>query len=331
MKADAKIYADESKNVDVRTITEALAITEKRIEQSLCSNSRGLSRMTNHLSMSKGKGIRAQVLLNSAMGHDGTVHNDATKAAAAVELLHMATLVHDDVIDNASLRRGMTTLNTEFGNKEAVICGDYLLCLALGMISDFVYEDYAKYAPLLPRMAKTLSKICEGEGRQILEIRNLNLSLLDYFRIISGKTAGLFFLSAYTGAIIGNCDDREIEHLSRFGRYLGMLFQIADDVKDYSQSRAEAKKPVKHDLLQGIVTLPMIFALRKNSLLNPIAARIFNNNETPASLIKEVIGTGAIDDTKKIAERYRQKARKCISRLTNETKKNALMHILEQV
>jgi len=318
-------------SMDIKTVTEALFITEKQIQQSLSTDSHSLSPLTKHLSMSKGKGIRAQVLLCAAMGEDGTVNHDATKAAAAVELLHMATLVHDDVIDNASMRRGIKSLNAQFGNKAAVICGDYLLCLALGMVSDFVYEDYAKYALLLPHMTKSLSKICEGEGRQIFEVGNLNLSLLDYFRIISGKTAGLFFLSAYTGAIIGNCDDKEIMHLSRFGRYLGMLFQISDDVKDYSQSRAEAKKPVKHDLLQGIVTLPMIFALRRNSLLSPIAARVFNNNEAPASLIKEVIGTGAIDDTKKIAERYRQKAKKCVSRLSNETKRNALMHILEQV
>ena len=313
------------------TIIEAVSATDNLLSKSLAASPKPLLRMTEHLSTSKGKGIRAQILLNSAMGKDGEIHHDAPKAAAAVELLHMATLVHDDVIDNAPVRRNIETLNVKFGNKEAVICGDYLLCVALGVISDIACDDYSKYTNLIPSMTKTISKICEGECRQIFENKNTDLSFSDYLRIITGKTACLFYLSAYAGAVIGGCDEKETKSLAGFGQYLGMLFQISDDIKDYEQSEDQAKKPVKHDIAQGSVTLPLILALRKNQSLARVAREIMQNSKDPAPLVREVISTGALSDSKAVAERYRLKAKKCIGNIENETKRESLIKILEQI
>jgi heptaprenyl diphosphate synthase len=243
----------------------------------------------------------------------------------------MATLVHDDVIDSAPVRRNIETLNVKFGNREAVICGDYLLCLALGVISDIAFDDYSKYANLIPSMTKTISKICEGECRQIFENKNTGLSFSNYLRIITGKTACLFYLSAYAGAVIGGCDEKETKSLACFGQNLGMLFQITDDIKDYEQSEDQAKKPVKHDITEGSVTLPLIIALRKNQSLARFAAEIMQNGKDPAPLVYEVIKTGAIDDSKAIAERYRVKAKKNIESISNEDKRKSLIRILEQI
>jgi len=313
------------------TINESVSFTERLIDRTLLSKTGSLLGMAEYLSQSKGKGIRAKLLLSAAMRPDGTVHDDAPKAAAAVELLHMATLVHDDVIDNAPIRRGVPSLHAKFGNRNAIICGDYLLCLALELVSDIVYSDYSKHAYLIPSMTKTLRRVCEGECRQIIENKNVDLSFANYLRIISGKTGALFYLSAYTGAIIGGSDEKETKSLAGFGKNLGMMFQIADDFKDYEQSEEQAKKPVKNDISQGDVTLPLIFALRKNQTLRQFAIDVFLNNHDPARLVKEVIGTGAVEDAKNIAARYRLKAERYINDIKDENKKNLLAEILKRV
>jgi len=310
------------------TVNECILQTEKLVDRALHSSTSHLLSMTGYLALSKGKGIRAQVLISSSMTEGGEVPPKAANLAAAVEMLHLATLIHDDVIDDAATRRGAETLHAKFGNRKAVICGDYLICLALEMLSDFAYEDLSKYADLFPRAARALRRVCEGECRELIENRNVGLSFFDYLKIISGKTAGLFFLSARLGAYLSEAGDEETGALARFGKNMGMLFQIADDLKDYELSEEQAKKPVNNDIAQGVVTLPLIFALRRNKDLRYLAAEVMNGGKPPADLIKEVIDSGAIGDSKDVAARYRMRAEKSLMNLKNTEKRDSLLKIL---
>jgi geranylgeranyl pyrophosphate synthase len=222
--------------------------------------------MTVHLSGAPGKMIRAKSLLACAMDETDRISLDAVKAAASVELIHLATLVHDDVIDQADKRRGIKALHQKFGQKYAVLCGDWLLCVALELVSTIepIDNDREKVSQIFPGY---MTEVCLGELRQNQNMHNYRLSERQYFQTIRGKTAALFEACFYGGHLFSGEPEMWKEIYTEIGNNIGLIFQLADDCADYESTQKETKKPVLSDCSSGVITLPLIYALKKDSTL----------------------------------------------------------------
>ena len=225
----------------------------------------------------------------------------AAKAAAAVELLHLATLVHDDVMDNADTRRSQPTLMKKFGPRQAVITGDYIFCLALRLAAEAA-RDQVKPEEDIPTI---MERICIGELLQTINHRNFGLDGVGYLRIISGKTAALFEGSFYAGAMLNSKTRDRARQYATIGRLLGMVFQLADDCMDYEASAEQAQKPVLSDYEQGVVTLPLIVAINRQPELKQRAADGEMTKEEVRQAVQRHGGTGF---TKRIARMYFDRA-----------------------
>jgi len=314
------------------SLDEAIKQTNRTISESLKRFSGGLEELTAYMERALGKGARMRLLLNAAMDNNGMIPLNAPKAAAAIEILHMATLVHDDIIDDTPIRRGIETVQKKFGKKNAVICGDYLLCISLSTLSGVISEgdrNTERFIPIISRFSNALMGICQGEYRQNLNNGNLEMNLFTYLRIISGKTAALFYISAYLGAILGGENEKNALSLGRFGQCLGIIFQIIDDCKDYELSEEEALKPVGNDIANGVITLPLIMALNKDPSLRDLALDTMKNMQTVPRLISEVRRLEGPDRAREIVKRYDTKARYALRNIADE-KREKLLAILDK-
>ena len=303
---------------------EALEQTRARVETTLLKAPRVIRDYTSHLARSQGKYIRARGLLVSALNREGKIHENAVIMGASIELLHLATLVHDDVIDDSDLRRGQETLQKRFGKKKAVICGDYLLSLSLRLTSRIKNrEEYTEYD--LPSF---VSRVCLGEMDQYANNGNLSLSTLRYLKIIRGKTAALFEGAFLAGGIFsGEGRDQELQY-AKLGRYIGMIFQLSDDCIDFEASREEAMKPVGRDMEAGVVTLPVIHAMQESPELK---SRLENHQLATDELIRLVFQFDGIGYTRKISGTYYKKASDILSSLSiREEKRTELRLILDK-
>ena len=225
-----------------------------------------------HLKAAKGKMLRARLGIQTALGEDGTVPASLPPRLAAVELLHLATLVHDDILDAADTRRGQPSLRAAFSDKTAVLAGDYLLtrCFSLCMPApDELPADAARYMELL---SAAMARLCRGEMLQQKGRFNVNLTVREYLRIISGKTGSLFALAALTGAATAGKPEAEQRLLAELGYRMGMLFQMRDDQIDLLRDRSAAGKDTGSDLAGGIMTLPVILAFQEAPALRAEAA-----------------------------------------------------------
>jgi geranylgeranyl pyrophosphate synthase len=217
---------------------------------------------------SGGKRLRPALAL-AAYGFFADRASEPTiSAAAAVEMLHNATLVHDDLVDGALIRRGITTLNAVWSKGATVLAGDYLFARAAGFAAE------TENVPVIQLFAETLRTICEGELRQLFSSRQWLQSKTDYYSRIFAKTASLFAAATRSGAILGNAPLAQEQALYNYGYHLGMAFQIADDILDYTGEEATLGKPVGGDLRQGIVTLPLFYFLQAQPNPSPIVARL---------------------------------------------------------
>lgn len=304
----------------------ALRAVEGRVERALTHAPGVIRGYTAHLAGARGKMIRASALLACAQGEDGSVPADAVCMAAGVELLHLATLVHDDVIDHADVRRGLPTLQRKFGGRAAVICGDYLLTLALRTAS--AVSDREKYLRMELRMPDYIGRICMGELLQQANNRNFGLSVYGYLRIIGGKTAALFEASYFAGALLAADDEKTIRRYARLGRNLGMIFQLTDDCIDFEADESVAKKPVQSDYEQGVVTLPLIRTIEQDPSLK---TRVAHETLSREELNARVRASGGLDDTRKLSKRYYDRAVKLIESMgLPEEKRRRLTGILDQ-
>jgi geranylgeranyl pyrophosphate synthase len=198
-----------------------------------------------------GKQLRPSLVLLSCNVCNAPA-DKALYAAAAVEMLHTATLIHDDLIDNASTRRGTNTLNAVYSTAATVLSGDITFAIAarFAALSDNVM--------LVKKFAQTLEKICQGELNQMLNGHNSIPTVSEYFRRIEAKTASLFSLCTESGAILAGCSSKESDNAREFGYNLGLAFQIADDVLDFMGTENRLGKPVGGDLKEGLITLPVL-------------------------------------------------------------------------
>lgn len=260
------------------------------------------------LAKAGGKRIRPALVL--ASGQFGRIPvEELLPVAAAVEIMHMATLVHDDIIDESNLRRGIPTVQAKYGKDVAVFTGDYLFTQAFMMLAGEQNTEY------LRRIAQAIRYICEGEIDQFENRYNLNVSMLKYFRRIRRKTAILFQASCFSGAYKAKLNQKHQYILSKYGKYLGMIFQITDDILDVVSTEAETGKPVGNDFAQGVYTLPVIFALQDETMGPELRGLLSEEIVDKARVIQLIQSTEAVEKTRQIVGMYAEKARAEIHKL----------------
>jgi len=217
-----------------------------------------ISELSNHLINAGGKRLRPLLTLAASdlCNYSGASH---IKLAAAIEFIHTATLLHDDVVDESFQRRGKPTANILWDNQSSVLVGDYLFSKSFQLM---VETDSLKVLSILADASSTIS---EGEILQLSAVRNIKTDESAYFKIIEGKTAALFAAATEVGAVISNVEDKEADALANFGKALGISFQITDDLLDYVGSEEVLGKNIGDDFKEGKVTLPLIKAISKSS------------------------------------------------------------------
>ena len=316
------IRIDRGETMENLTYEVAFELVKKELQKTLTKSPPIINEYLAHISNTQGKMIRAVSVLVCNEDKDGNINPEAVKAAVAVEIIHLASLVHDDVIDNADLRRGQETLQKKYGKRTAVICGDFLLSIALQKISKI--SDEKEY--LSTSFPDYIQKLCLGELLQHINNWNLDLSMFDYFKIISGKTAALFEASFFAGALIGHNTDAEIRRYRRIGNYAGIIFQLQDDCLDFDKTMELAKKPVQSDYEQGVITLPLIHALFK---LPDFKGKAQKNKISRDEVNQAVEEAEGLKFTRQIMDRYFRKAEREISKLdVSEEKRIRLTSIL---
>ena len=242
------------------SVEDKLVLVEEKIKSKLESNVSLVQKMTDYHLETGGKRLRALLTLGSAKLCGYSKGARDINLAACVELIHSATLMHDDVIDNGSVRRGKKTLNKVWDNHSSVLVGDYLLsrCFEM-MVEDGSIE-------VLKLLSSTSSKIAQGEVLQLQHKGEVDMLEETYLRIISSKTAELFAAATKVGAILSNVKTKEKEALEFYGRNLGLTFQIADDTLDYNSELKLFGKRIGKDFYEGKITLPIILLFQKGNV-----------------------------------------------------------------
>ncbi|WP_349407569.1 heptaprenyl diphosphate synthase component II [Pseudalkalibacillus sp. SCS-8] len=300
---------------------------EKDLEKTIEAQHSILQDASQQLLKAGGKRIRPVfVLLSAQFGKNDTER--VKRAAVALELIHMASLVHDDVIDDASLRRGKSTIKAQWDNRVAMYTGDYIFARSLEYITHLNNLE-AHHV-----LSEAIVDMCLGEIEQIRDQYNLDQNLRDYLRRIKRKTALLISVSCELGALAGEADPAIQFHLKRFGYYVGMAFQITDDILDFTGTEKQLGKPAGGDLQQGNITLPVFFA-RENTDFDERLKEAFEHKPVSRAdvetLIQEIKASGAIERSKAIADLYLKKALEALDQLPQNRARKSLRQIAEYI
>jgi octaprenyl-diphosphate synthase len=258
------------------------------------------------------------MLVARALGYKA---NDHCKAAAIIEFIHTATLLHDDVVDDSELRRGNKTANNVFGNSVSILTGDFLYSRAFQMMVEL------KEMPIMKVLANATNKIAEGEILQLLNCSKPGINEEDYMNIIYCKTGRLFEAACDIAAILAAADNDQLTAINKYGIHLGNAFQITDDALDYISDRNTMGKNVGDDLLTGKVTLPLIYTLRNtdDSSRSLISKAIKHKDSSELTKIRTIVlQSGAIDYTLKKAKSEACLAMNNLDILPNSNYKDAL-------
>jgi heptaprenyl diphosphate synthase len=274
---------------------------------------------------SSGKMLRpAFVILASKFGEPD--REKIIRIGAAIEMLHMATLVHDDIIDGAATRRGIATLHAVRGSRGAVLVGDWLFVSCFSLVADLAKSENAR------ALSQLVARICGSEIAQSADRYVVHTSVRRYLRRIAGKTAALFALSFHVGAQEGGCPAPTCSVLRRLGYCLGMGFQIIDDILDFGHVGAETGKPTGSDLSQGIYTLPAILGLRRDDgKLSRSLARRPGGRRAISRMARLIEDRGGIDGARAFARAYTERALREIERLPSNASKDVLVDVAERL
>ncbi|MGJ8516999.1 octaprenyl diphosphate synthase [Carnimonas bestiolae] len=308
-------------------VAEDFAAVNRTITERLASDVPLVETIGHYIVESGGKRVRPLLVLLAAraLGYQGDKHQ---LLAALIEFMHTSTLLHDDVVDESHMRRGKATANDEWGNAPSVLVGDFLYSRSFQMMVDVGSMEIMRV------LSAATATIAEGEVLQLTNIGNADINEDDYFRTIQGKTAMLFEAASHTGAMLTDGSAEQIEALQLYGRYLGLAFQLVDDLLDYQGDAEAMGKNVGDDLAEGKPTLPLIQAMK-------VA------NEEDAALIRQVIEqegglehlervqdiinrTGALEYTRDKALEMRDRARACLELLPSSEFRDALALLAEQ-
>lgn len=300
---------------------EDMAEVNEIILAQLSSDVSLVNGLGSYLIGGRGKRLRPLLVLLSAkaLGYTGTKH---TVAAAFVEFIHTATLLHDDVVDESDFRRGKKTANKAFGNAASILVGDYIYTRSFQMMTQL------GSLRVLELMSETVNVIAEGEVRQLANCNNPDVTEASYMRIVRSKTAKLFAAAAQVSAILSNAPADIERTLKRYGRHVGTAFQLIDDVMDYTSNIQSMGKKVGDDLSKGKITLPLLHALRNGTSKQSTLIRDAISSMRGMDYLDEILSilekTGSIGYAKKKAEEESEKAVLALSLLPDNVYKSAL-------
>jgi len=304
-----------------------LIIVENELARVLHSQMEFLTDVGSHLLRAGGKRLRPALYLICSRQEDVDTHKE-TAMAVAIELIHMATLVHDDVIDNASIRRGIPTTNARWGNKVSVLSGDFLFAKAFSLVAQ--YPDNES----LQILTDVICELCEGEIVQTQGYFQPNQSEEDYLERIAKKTACFIAASCALGAISAQMNPKEVKDLYQYGYSVGMAFQITDDILDFTATSEQIGKPAGSDLRQGILTMPTLYALRESSHKEELRMLILTKDMSEAKAqrcISIIHEAGAIEYSYHRAGEYLELARKSLPNSLADGVRKSLLEIAEFV
>lgn len=309
-------------------LKKELDIIEHALTEAIQSDHDVLRESSTKLLQAGGKRIRPVfVLLCGQFGNFDI--NRIKTVAVSLELIHMASLVHDDVIDDAPLRRGKPTIKQLYGNRVAMYTGDFILARALENITRLSDPEAHRV------LSKTMVQLSAGEIEQIRDKYNWKQNLRDYLRRIKRKTALLIATSCQLGAIASDAPADYAKKLFRYGYYVGMSYQIIDDILDFTASEAELGKPAGNDLLQGNVTLPILYAMEDQAFYKLLKGKFFNPEQVTDSdmnqLLEKLKETDAIPQSYRVSDHYLQKALKELDGIPDHKAKHTLQSIAKYI
>ena len=323
--------------VDIRTrsvfdtMRPDLLLVQSRLEEAAKIDYPGVADLILGLLRAGGKRLRPLILLLSGRAFENN-RDTLITAGAGVELLHTASLVHDDTVDRAGMRRGRPTLNSVLPSGAVILLGDFL----------FAQSAMLAAATNSPRVvsifASTLADICDGQLREIFFAHRLDQSLEEYERRIFGKTASLFAGSAEMGAIIGNAPEPAVQALRQYGSDVGMAFQIVDDVLDLREGSNQLGKPAGHDLTQGTVTLPTIIyasgLTEASEAASRLAAVVSGERGEPDELdrvVEEIRGSGALEAAMDVAIEFASRSKTHVAAASHLETRDMLEQVADVV
>lgn len=309
-------------------VKKDLNIIEETLKSTIKADHTVLRNASTQLLQAGGKRIRPVFVLLS--GKMGNYNIDRFKTVAvALELIHMATLVHDDVVDNSELRRGKPTVKHVYGNRVAMYTGNYILALAIESITKI------KDPKVHQLLSNTLVEVCLGEIEQIEFKYNWNQQLRNYLRRIKRKTALLIATSCKLGAIAGMTTTEDANRLYQYGYYIGMSYQIIDDILDFTSTEKELGKPIASDLLQGNLTLPVLFAMKNESFNNLLRETFAHPDHVDPDNFEKLLlmleNSNAIQESYKLSELYLNKALEVLEPLPDLEAKQILQEIAQSI
>ncbi len=281
-------------------VKERLSRVEDRLGSMADVDFPFLSEVLSHVYCSSGKRVRPAIALLAS----GFYPHDQQKSeimATAIELLHIATLIHDDTVDESDFRRGRTTISSMFGKDIAVLVGDYVFASSATLVCDIGHIG------VIRRFSETIMDLSNGELRERVGIYDPEQTLDDYYSRIFSKTASLFAVSGESASTISGAPDEHISALREYAYELGMAFQIVDDILDFEGTQEEFGKPVGSDLAQGVMTLPTFIALDRHNGSNPVKAYFEDRNND--KLLAEAVEM--IRQPEIMAEAYSEASRRC--------------------
>lgn len=308
-------------------IREELQHVEQRMRQVSQTEYEHLSAVVDYLLDSGGKRLRPAMAILSSKFYPAD-RTGVISLAAALEMLHTATLVHDDMIDNSLMRRGNPTLNAAWSGGATVLTGDYLFAWAAFLCTE------TQSVRVMSLFAEALMTICSGELKGIFDSDWGRQTREDYYRRIYSKTASLFAVAAKGGAILSEAPEREIQAMHAYGRNLGMAFQVVDDVLDFIGDERDLGKPVGHDLRQGILTLPTMYFLDRHPQHSTVTG-VLSGHEKDEEKVQEVVATirdsGAIEAAMTEAKDFTLKGQEALSILPHNKYRQAMLDLADYI
>ncbi len=325
-----KIIANDSKNIMMNLIKDDLKLVNSFMISHIKSEVPLIPLLSKYLVNSGGKRIRPAltILFSKLFGYKyGSRH---ISLSACIELIHMASLLHDDVVDESKLRRGKKTANKIWGNKASVLVGDYIFTKAFQiMVND---QDLK----ILQNLSNASKSLAQGEVLQLSLKNNLDIDTEKYFKVVEDKTAKLFSSSAMVGGIISKCPEKIISKLDKFGKNIGIAFQLLDDALDYECFKNNTGKNTGDDFKEGKITLPVLLALKKADYSEKgFWRRVIEDLDQEKNDFKKaqslLIKHNCISETKNIAKEYAKKAEEILKIFPQNIYNNALVELTKFV
>jgi octaprenyl-diphosphate synthase len=310
-------------------IGEDLKNVELQFKKDLHSDVPLIQKVGEYVISSGGKRIRPMLLILSAYlcGYHGPRH---VPIASVIEFIHTATLLHDDVVDNANLRRGLASANTLWGNQASVLVGDFLYCKSFAlMVADGDLN-------ILKLLAKATTVLAEGEVLQLIFTKNPEITEEQYIDVVKCKTAILLSASCQAGAILGGSSPEREAALREFGMELGIAFQMVDDSLDYCASEEQFGKSIGHDLEEGKITLPLIHTLKqctddeREQITNIVKKELIDKNDIQ-TIFDLVEKYGGIDYSLAMAKNFSNRSKKCLDIFEDSPGKSALLELADYI